>query len=306
MTTSPRLSPQLSAQLSGQAAPPPARATARKEIGVFLGTVAVLLTATTVIAASQDADVRHVDQAPPLVQALLFGQALIPLLAALLARFVTAGSLRRPGWGFRRPSWRALGRAWLWALVTTLAGGALVWATGTGAFRTEGLDAVVPLGLTVLVAPYVLLALAEDVGWRGLLVTRLAQVADPRTVVLVGGLAWSAFHAPLIVFLGGAPEGVPVAWALLCFAVGTTAFGAVLASMQLRWGIWPGVLAHAVVNAALYHVLDPLTGDTGSTGWFATESGLFPALALVGGAVVWSRWYPLRRTAAGGTQAADS
>ncbi|MGY1773766.1 CPBP family intramembrane glutamic endopeptidase [Blastococcus sp. SYSU D00813] len=299
MTTAPQLhAPALT--------PPAARPSPWREIGVFLGTVAALLTVTTTIAAGQGADVRHVEEAPPLVQALLFGQAFIPLLAALLARLVAAGSLRRPGWGFRRTSWRDLGRAWLWALATTLAGGALVWATGTGAFRTEGLDAMVPLGLTVLVAPYVLLALAEDVGWRGLLVTRLAEVAGPHTVVAVSGLAWAAFHAPLIVFLGGTPEGVPVAWALLCFAVGTVAFGAVLAAMQLRWGIWPGVLAHAVVNATLYHVLDPLTGDTGPTGWFATESGLFAALALVAGALVWARLCPLRRSATGGTEAVRS
>ncbi len=286
-------------------APTAARPAPWREIGVFLGTVAVLLTGTTVFAASRDADVQHVDQAAPLVQAVLFGQALIPLVAALVARLVATGSLRRPGWGFSRTPLRILGRAWLWALVTALSGGALVWLTGAGALDTDGLDAMVPLGLTVLVAPYVLLALAEDVGWRGLLVTRLAEVAGPRTVVLVSGLAWAAFHAPLIVFLGGTPDGVPVAWALLCFSVGTVAFGAVLASMQLRWGIWPGVLAHAVVNAALYHVLDPLTRDTGSTGWFATESGLFAALAMVVAAVSWCRSAPLRRrSGSGGTEAA--
>lgn len=292
---------------SPQAPPPPVTAPASpapwREIGVFLGTVAVLLTATTVAAAANDADVAHLDQAPPAVQALLFGQALIPLLAALLARLVTTGGLRRPGWGFRRTPWRSLGRAWLWALTTTLTGGVLVWATGTGALRTGDLDAMVPLGLTVLVVPYVLLALAEDVGWRGLLVTRLAEVAGPRTVVAVSGLAWAAFHAPLVLFLGGAPDGVPVAWTLLCFTAGTVAFGAVLAALQLRWGIWPGVLAHAVVNATLYHVLDPLTGETASSGWFAGESGLFQALALVAGALVWLRLCPLRRSATGGTVA---
>ncbi len=301
MTTSPRLSAPAAPV---PARPSPARHSPTREIGVFLGTVAVLLTGTTVFAASQDADVQHVDQAPPLVQAVLFGQALIPLVAAVVAGLVTRGSLRRPGWGFRRTSPRSLGRAWLWALGTTLTGGVLVWLTGTGSLDGDGLDAMVPLGLTVLVAPYVLLALAEDVGWRGLLVTRLAEVSGPRTVVLGSGLAWAAFHAPLVVVLGGTPDGVPVAWALACFTVGAVAFGAVLASMQLRWGIWPGVLAHAVVNAAMYHVLDPLTGDTGSTGWFAGETGLFQASVMVVAAVVWFRFAPLRRSAAGGTEPA--
>ncbi|WP_245899756.1 hypothetical protein [Geodermatophilus normandii] len=106
MTTTP--------SLSAPPAAPAVRPSPWREVGVFLGTTAALLTVTTSVAAAADADVAHVDQAPPLVQALLFGQALIPLVAAVVARLATAGTLRRPGWGFRRASWRSLGTAWLW------------------------------------------------------------------------------------------------------------------------------------------------------------------------------------------------
>jgi membrane protease YdiL (CAAX protease family) len=274
-----------------------------REVGVYLGTVAGLLTVTTSVAAAAGADVTRVDEAPPLVQALLFGQALIPLLAAVVARLVTAGTLRRPGWGFRRTSWRSLGTAWLWALVPTLAAAVVLWATGLAGFDTGGLTPTVALGLTVLVLPYVALALAEDVGWRGLLVQRLAEVAGPRTVVLVSGLAWALFHWPLVLFLGGAPAGVPVWFALACLTLGSTSLGAVLASMQLRWGIWPGVLAHAVLNALLYHVLAPLTADSGPTEWLSTETGAAGAVALLLAALAWWRVAPLVRTAGGGTAA---
>ncbi len=288
-------------------APAPAAVAARpspwREVGVFLGTVAGLLTVTTSVAAAAGADVTRVDEAPPLVQALLFGQALIPLLAAVVARLATAGTLRRPGWGFRRTSWRSLGTAWLWALLPTLAAAGVLWATGLAGFATGGLTPTVALGLTVLVLPYVLLALAEDVGWRGLLVQRLAEVAGPRTVVLVSGLAWALFHWPLVVFLGGAPAGVPVWFALACLTLGSTSLGAVLASMQLRWGIWPGVLAHAVLNALLYHVLAPLTADSGPTEWLSTETGARGAVTLLLAALAWWRVAPLVRTPAGGTTA---
>ncbi len=286
---------------------PPAATAARpspwREVGVFLGTTAALLTVTTTLAAAAGADVTQVDREPPQVQALLFGQALIPLLAAVVARLVTAGTLRRPGWGFRRASWRSLGTAWLWGLLPTLAAGGLLWASGLAGFASDGLTPTVALGLTVLVLPYVVLALAEDVGWRGLLVQRLAEVAGPRTVVLVSGLAWSLFHWPLVLFLGGAPAGVPVPFALLFLTVGTTSLGALLASMQLRWGIWPGVLAHAVLNALLYHVLAPLTADTGPTEWFSTETGVVGAATLLLSALAWWRIAPLRRSPGGGTVA---
>jgi membrane protease YdiL (CAAX protease family) len=289
--------------LPATAVAPARRSSPWREIGVFLGGVGVLSAATTTIALSQHADVRNVDSAPPLAQAALYGQALIPVVAAVVARLVGPGTLRRPGWGIRRTSWRSLGTAWAWSLLTTAASGAVVWATGAGGFRTAGLDAMVPLGLTALVLPYVLLAIGEDVGWRGLLVTRLAEVAGPRTVVLVSGLIWSAFHWPLILLLGGTPTGVATWWALLWFTVGTTSFGAVLASMQLRWGLWPGVLAHAVGNAVLYHVLEPLTADTGRTNWFATETGLAYGLVTLVSAAVFLRFFPLVRGAGGGTVA---
>jgi len=282
---------------------PTRRSSAWTEIGVFLGVVVALTATTTTIALAQHADVRTVDTAPPAAQAALYGQALIPLLAAVAARLVCTGTLRRNGWGFRRTSWRSLGIAWAWSLGTTAASGAIVWATGAGGFRTAGLDPVVPLGLTVLALPYVLLAIGEDVGWRGLLVTRLAEVAGPRTVVLTSGLIWSAFHWPLILLLGGTPTGVATWWALLWFTVGTTSFGAVLAGMQLRWGVWPGVLAHAVCNAVLYHVLEPLTADTGRTNWFATETGLLYGLTMLAGAAAFLRFFPLARGADGGTVA---
>ena len=88
-------------------------------------------------------------------------------------------------------------------------------------------------------------------------VQRLATVCGPRTVVLVSGIPWALFHWGLVLFLGGTPAGVPTWWALLCFTVGTVALGAVLASMQLRWGIWPGVVAHAAVGALSFpHTFD--------------------------------------------------
>ncbi|GAA2719078.1 CPBP family intramembrane glutamic endopeptidase [Cellulomonas aerilata] len=281
------------------------RPAARTEIAVFLGTVAVLVTGTTAIGLAEGVDVSRIDEAGALGQAAMYGQAAVPGIAALVARRVTRGRSRGAGLGFRRPPLRALGRAWLYAVATVLGAAGLVWATGLAGFASGALGPQVLLGLTVLVVPYLLLALAEDVGWRGLLVTRLAEIAGPRTVVLVGGLAWSAFHWPLMLVLGGAPDGVPIWFGILTFTAGGTLLGAVLASMQLRWGIWPGVLAHAVVNATAYHVVAPLTQERPLTGWFASETGLMAVLAGVVGVVVWWRLHPLVRTPDGRTVAGD-
>ncbi|MGI5237851.1 CPBP family intramembrane glutamic endopeptidase [Dactylosporangium sp. CA-139066] len=279
-------------------------ASARREIIVFLTTVAALMTASTIIGLSQHVDVSHIEDASPLGQSVMYGQAFFPLVAAVLARLVATGTLRRPDWGFRRTSWRSIGIAWAYLLGTTLLGAGLLWAAGLAGFAGDGIGAMLPLGLTVLVLPYLVLAIGEDVGWRGLLVARLATIAGPRTVVLISSLAWAVFHWPLMIFLGGTPAGVPVWWSVTVFTGFTLGLGAVLANMQLRWGLWPGVVAHAVGNATMYHVLEPLTREKSLTGWFSGETGLIPAIVAVLGALLWWRFAPLARTPEGGTAAA--
>jgi hypothetical protein len=106
-----------------------------------------------------------------------------------------------------------------------------------------------------------------------------------------------------MIFLGGTPEGVPLLWSLIAFTALSLGLGAVLANMQLRWGIWPGVVAHAVGNATMYHVLEPLTREKSLTGWFNGEVGLIPAIVTVLGALIWWRIAPLARTSEGGTTA---
>ena len=268
-------------------APSPARI-ARREAIRFVVVQAVLGAAGTAVAVAEGVNVSRIEEASPLGQTVAYGLAFTPLIAAFVARLTTTRTVR--GWGFRRVGWRPMLLAWTVGLVPVLAAYAVVWATGAGRFVGDPTSAL--LAATVLVAPYVLLALVEDIGWRGLLVTRLAQIARPRTVYLVSGVLWSLSHLGLILFVGGAPEGVPPLYAAAMFTVATTALGSILAAMQLRWGLWPGIVAHAAVNAILYHFADPATEQTGPlTGWIATESGLAYAVAMVLAAIAFLRWY---------------
>jgi membrane protease YdiL (CAAX protease family) len=232
----------------------------------------------------------------------MYGQALFPTIGALVARATTPRE-QRLGFGFRRTSVASLGIGWAVGLGVTVLAGVLTWVFGLAGFASDELGLMAVLGSTVLGLPYVVLALGEDLGWRGLMTNRLAQVTGPRTIVLLVGVLWSMFHWPLMLFLGGTPAGAPTWYAILSFSVGTTALGAILASMQLRWGIWPGIVMHAFVNAGLYHVVGPLTEENAHSGWFADEAGLVQTLVLVAMAIVWWRVAPLRRAPQGGTVA---
>ena len=279
-----------------------ARSAATREVAVFLGTTFSLLALSTSVGLAEGVDVRHIEDASALGQLSMYGQALFPTIGTLVARATTPRRERVP-LGFRRPPARTLAIAWAVGLLPTVLAGIVVWSLGLAGFDASALGLVTVLGCSLLGLPYVLLALGEDLGWRGLMTTRLAEVAGPRTVVLLTGLAWGMFHWPLMLFLGGVPDSTPLWFALTSFTIGTGALGAVLASMQLRWGIWPGLVVHAMVNAGLYHVVGPLTTDTEHSGWFAGEVGLMQNLALVALAVGWWRFAPLRRTPDGRTAA---
>jgi membrane protease YdiL (CAAX protease family) len=269
-------------------------AAVRRELAVFLGLQLVLTAATTAVALGQGADIRHIDDATVTAQAALYLSAFLPLLSAIAARRLVHGAVGWSGLGLRRAPWQRLALAWVVTAATVLASAGATWLTGLGRVDLSSGGTLALLGLTVVVMPYVLLALGEEVGWRGLVVTRLSLVARPRTVVLVSGGVWSAFHWPLILWLGGTPEGVSPWFAVVAFTISLTAFAGILASMQLRWGIWPVCVAHAVWNATLYQVVEPLTVGGARSGWFATETGAFLAVASVIAAVAWWRRFPLR------------
>ncbi|GAA1477122.1 hypothetical protein GCM10009623_15680 [Nocardioides aestuarii] len=283
------------------ASPAASRSEIRKELTIF-GVVQLLLTVlTTVVGLQQGIDVQHLEDGPPLGVTALLLMALWPTVAALVARRTVHGRIRWSGWGLRRTTLRRLGAAWAVILLTVLASGVVLWATELGGLDLAS-DPVAPvLGLTVMVLPFLVLALGEELGWRGLVVTRLAQVSRPRTVVLATGIAWSAGHFQLLVLFGGTPEGVPTLYAIVMFTIALTALGAILASMQLHWGIWPACVAHAVWNATLYNVVEPVTVDGSVTTWFSTETGALLAASSVVTAVLWWRRYPLRRTPDGVT-----
>ena len=287
---------------AAEAAAPTSNRDAAREIAVFLGTTFALTALSTLVGLAEDVDVSRIDEASGLGQAAMYTQAFFPFVGVLAARASTAKE-RRTSWGFRRPTGRALGIAWALGLLCPVVAAALCLLAGATSVDAGAAGPMLPLGLTALVLPYVLLAVGEDLGWRGLLVTRLAQVSGPRVVVLVSGLAWAMFHWPLMIWLGGVPDDVPTIFGIASFTLGATALGALLANMQLRWGLWPGVLMHAVTNATLYHVLAPVTEENANGGYLAGEVGIVGGLVTAVAALAWWKVAPLVRTTDGGTAA---
>lgn len=282
--------------------------TTRREIATFLAITGGLAAAGFAGVQALALDLNHLEQVGPEGWLLFAGIAWSPGIAAVLTRLIHHRSLRGGDWGFRR------GRAVDYLLGATmplliaLAAYLVLWLTGLGRLDPSRLAAdaaamfggeVAPapalaalqaaLGLTLGLAPFAVLAVGEEIGWRGFLVPALARITSFERTAVIGGLAWAVFHYPLMLFVDGGTHGTPTWYALACFTLLIGGANVAYTWLRLRSGsLGPVVLMHAMHNAAIYLVLDPLTTATGLTPYFSGETGLLPALAsLAAGLLIW-------------------
>jgi membrane protease YdiL (CAAX protease family) len=144
--------------------------------------------------------------------------------------------------------------------------------------RLVGVDAD---SLFVLVV-FTIVFMGEEIGWRGFLLPRIAQMTSFRNAALATGLAHGLFHLPLYL-IGSSymPDGsrsivVPIAMVVFTFA------GVVYAwLLRLSGSVWPVSLAHNSFNLA-FQTLGPAAVATSpaALAYVAGETGLV-TLALI-------------------------
>ena len=198
------------------------------------------------------------------------------LLAVILMYFPALGALvylRQRGLAWRRLVTTAGKRWYLLAAVVapvlvSVATLTLAAATGliaqalvdpaTGLVNTPVPGVQLPVGIFILqflvslvlgVAITSLATFGEEFGWRGVFQNLFIREFGVVQGILLLGLIWGIWHAPLI-YSGYNFPGYPLLGAFVLMPLLTIGFSGVFAWLTLRSGsLWPAVLAHASINS---------------------------------------------------------
>jgi uncharacterized protein len=239
------------------------------------------------------------------LQGLVFLLMWVPAAASLVSRLVLHEGVADVSFRFGgRVGARMLGLALVYPLVVGGIAYGVAWSTGLAVWSSPVLSRIpIDSALLRFLARLVLngsigtvvgmaFAFGEELGWRGYMLTRLIDARLPRPVLL-SGVLWGLWHAPLIL-TGQYAAGPYPALSVVVFGVDILAAAYLFAYVRLRSGsVWPAVLAHASWNAIIQGVFDRSTANPGI--WVG-ESGVLVALAniLVVAVLVRGPW-PLKR-----------
>jgi uncharacterized protein len=130
-----------------------------------------------------------------------------------------------------------------------------------------------------------LLALGEEIGWRGLLVPQLNKQYSLKITALLSGFLWAFWHIPLII-LTDYGSTAPVWFSIPVFIINITCLGVIAAYLRIKTkSLWPPVLLHASHNFFLFGFLNQMVSDTYPLQFFTGECGIAITVPLLASAL---------------------
>ena len=205
-----------------------------------------------------------------------------PAVAGIVTTLVFQRNLRGMGWKLGKFIYYPI--ALLLPIIYAGIAYGVIWLTGAGTLDLSQLGSnparTAVLSMSIGLLSSGLLALGEEIGWRGSLVPQLAKRNSFLKTALISGIIWGIWHLPLIIG-GGYSSGAPTWFAIICFLFDIMGMSFAFAWVRLKSGsFWPAVLLHAVHNTFIQSILDKVTVNSGYTEYFSTEFGL--GLAIMG------------------------
>ena len=152
---------------------------------------------------------------------------------------------------------------------------------GWGALSRTGLVARMAVNAIAGLLIVSILALFEEIGWRGWLLSQLLQRAGTRTAVLFCSMIWAVWHIPFawagILHL----DGVPIAWTILLVPLGVFGSGLVIGWLWLRTrSLWIVAVSHGALNNWGQYAFKFTTGNGLPSDGFVFAAGALALMAL--------------------------
>lgn len=196
-----------------------------------------------------------------------------PAIAAFIVKIVYYRGVKILGW--RGCKFHYIAAAVLIPLLYLGLSYGIFWLI-TGAALTGKLSTG-SVGILLLLIPSSLLTAAgEEIGWRGFLLPKMAEVWHPKTAFLLSGLIWAVWHFPLMI-AGLYQAGTPIWYQLPVFTIEILAVAAILGALRLKsQSVWPAIFLHAAHNYFDQILFSPLT-ESGMHHYFVGETGIITA-----------------------------
>lgn len=190
-----------------------------------------------------------------------------PLIAVLITRAVT-----KEGWAIKgkdsllltfsfKRKWKYLVLAVVVSLAYLELGKALLWAVYPNLMSTPSMRSAVGMTNERLVALlfkgigvgilFSLVAIGEEVGWRGYMIPKLNKKMNLPKAVIVGGIIWGLWHIPEVCIgtnMGRNYPGYPFVGIAVTCIVGVFMCAILTYFTEKSESIWPAAIIHGINN----------------------------------------------------------
>jgi uncharacterized protein len=139
------------------------------------------------------------------------------------------------------------------------------------------------LNLTVTILIFAVVFLGEEIGWRGYLLFRVAELTSGRRAALITGAFHAIFHLPLLL-LTTTYQGEGKRWIVVPMVMVTLTLAGVWYGWLRLWSgsIWPVSLSHSAFNNLMETVAGVAVVTSPATmAYVTTETGVVTMIIMV-------------------------
>lgn len=201
----------------------------------------------------------------------------MPAVSAIITSLIFFRSIRGFGWAPGKIKYLVI--AYTLPIITSIIIYGIFWLSGLGTY-TGKLPNNLVMAIVLGSISNIILALGEEIGWRGFLVPQLAKLTTFTWISIISGIIWALWHFPVIIF-STYVSGTPLWWSLPIFFIGVITFSFIMAWLTLKSGsLWPAVILHGSDNLFTQEIFGALGGGDLSL-YLVGESGILTLIVMI-------------------------